>query len=81
MEKIKKLDIEKVKALSSSKLSVSDNDKVSTPGLGTSRTARVLPLSECYIDINCDRPCYFPGDTVTAQVSIRSKKPIRGDFI
>lgn len=33
------------------------------------------------MDIECDKPCYFPGDTVKAIISIKSKKPIRGDYI
>lgn len=78
MEKIGKIDVQKV-VKKSFKM---DGDAIS-PGVNTARsTTRVsAPLNECFIDISCDRPCYFPGDTVSAQVSIRSKKPINGDFI
>ena len=75
MEKVGKLDI---KSLSNKSITL-NRDDLQTPK--TSRSARSLPLTECYIDINCDKPSYFPGDTVNALVSMRSKKPIDGDFI
>jgi hypothetical protein len=38
-------------------------------------------MMECFIQIICDKPQYFPGDTVNAVARINSKKTIRGDFI
>lgn len=50
------------------------------PEIKTARGGQA-PLTECFMDIECDKPCYFPGDTVKAIISIKSKKPIRGDYI
>lgn len=33
------------------------------------------------MDIQLDKPNYFPGDFVNATVNIKSKKPIKGDLI
>lgn len=52
-----------------------------TPHSRGSLSSRPAPLTDVFIDIFCDKPCYFPGDTVNAHVTMKSKQPIRGDFI